>query len=284
MLHLSKILFTTAFVGMLFSCGSDSKETSNTPNEPQDTHCPGTMADAVPTGNNDVLVWADEFDTNGFPCTKNWRAEEGTGEWGWGNGEKQFYLRGNANAEDGILSITARKEEFQDSQYTSARIITRNRFDFTHGRVEVRAKLPAGRGTWPAIWLLGSDYLSNTWPRCGEIDIMEQKGWDKNNVLGTTHWYEYGPGYVGHAEYSRSKSLPTSTTEFHVYALEWTASSIKIYVDDQHYYTMVPQDYMPFNNDFFIILNVAVGGTLGGTSIDPNLESSMEVDYVRVYQ
>ena len=121
-------------------------------------------------------------------------------------------MRGNANAENGILSITAREEQFQDSDYTSARIITKNKFDFTHGRVEVRAKLPAAKGTWPAIWMLGSDYLTNTWPRCGEIDIMEQKGQYKNTVLGTTHWYANG-----NASYSRNKSLPTSTTEFHVY-------------------------------------------------------------------
>ena len=232
-----------------------------------------------PTGNNDVLVWADEFEANGFPCTQNWTAEEGTGEWGWGNGEKQFYLRGNANAENGILSITAREEQFQDSDYTSARIITKNKFDFTHGRVEVRAKLPAAKGTWPAIWMLGSDYLTNTWPRCGEIDIMEQKGQYKNTVLGTTHWYANG-----NASYSRNKSLPTSTTEFHVYAMEWTTTQIKMFVDDQHYYTITLNDTMPFDSDFFIILNVAVGGTLGGTNIEAGLESSMEVDYVRVYQ
>ena len=212
-------------------------------------------------------------------AARNWTAEEGTGEWGWGNGEKQFYLRGNANAENGILSITAREEQFQDSDYTSARIITKNKFDFTHGRVEVRAKLPAAKGTWPAIWMLGSDYLTNTWPRCGEIDIMEQKGQYKNTVLGTTHWYANG-----NASYSRNKSLPTSTTEFHVYAMEWTTTQIKMFVDDQHYYTITLNDTMPFDSDFFIILNVAVGGTLGGTNIEAGLESSMEVDYVRVYQ
>ena len=285
MLHFSKTFLFSALISFAISCGSDDKQTPNV-QLPTDTHCPGTVADATPTGNNDVLVWADEFDTNGFPCSRNWTAEEGTGEWGWGNGEEQFYLRGNANAENGILSITAREEQFQDSDYTSARIITKNKFDFTHGRVEVRAKLPAGKGTWPAIWLLGSDYLSNTWPKCGEIDIMEQKGWDKNTVLATTHWYEYGPqpAYVGHAEYSKNKSLSTSTTQFHIYALEWTSSSIKMYVDDQQVYSMDHKAYMPFDSDFFIILNVAVGGTLGGTNIEAGLESSMEVDYVRVYQ
>ena len=277
MQNISKLLFFVSVLNFV-ACGSDDKQTPNV-QLPTDTHCPGTVADATPTGNNDVLVWADEFDTNGFPCSRNWTAEEGTGEWGWGNGEKQFYLRGNANAENGILSITAREEQFQDSDYTSARIITKNKFDFTHGRVEVRAKLPAAKGTWPAIWMLGSDYLTNTWPRCGEIDIMEQKGQYKNTVLGTTHWYANG-----NASYSRNKSLPTSTTEFHVYAMEWTTTQIKMFVDDQHYYTITLNDTMPFDSDFFIILNVAVGGTLGGTNIEAGLESSMEVDYVRVYQ
>jgi beta-glucanase (GH16 family) len=284
MQNISKLLLFVSVLNFV-ACGSDSNEGPKTVT-PSDPHCPGTVSEAAPLGNNDVLVWADEFETNGFPCTQNWTAEEGTGEWGWGNGEKQYYLRGNANAENGILSITAREEEFGGAEYTSARIITKRKFDFTYGRVEVRAKLPAGKGTWPAIWLLGSDYLTNTWPKCGEIDIMEQKGWDKNNVLGTTHWWEYGPApdYVGHAEYSRNKRLTTSTSEFHVYTLEWTSSSIKISVDDQQYYTINPSDRMPFDNEFFIILNVAVGGTLGGTNIEADLESSMEVDYVRVYQ
>jgi len=277
MQNISKLLFFISVLNFV-ACGSDSDGGSKVVT-PSDPHCPGTVSEAAPLGSNDVLVWADEFEANGFPCTQNWTAEEGTGEWGWGNGEKQFYLRGNANAENGILSITAREEQFQDSDYTSARIITKNKFDFTHGRVEVRAKLPAAKGTWPAIWMLGSDYLTNTWPRCGEIDIMEQKGQYKNTVLGTTHWYANG-----NASYSRNKSLPTSTTEFHVYAMEWTTTQIKMFVDDQHYYTITLNDTMPFDSDFFIILNVAVGGTLGGTNIEAGLESSMEVDYVRVYQ
>ena len=277
MQNISKLLFFISVLNFV-ACGSDSDGGPKVVT-PSDPHCPGTVSEAAPLGSNDVLVWADEFDTNGFPCSRNWTAEEGTGEWGWGNGEKQFYLRGNANAENGILSITAREEQFQDSDYTSARIITKNKFDFTHGRVEVRAKLPAAKGTWPAIWMLGSDYLTNTWPRCGEIDIMEQKGQYKNTVLGTTHWYANG-----NASYSRNKSLPTSTTEFHVYAMEWTTTQIKMFVDDQHYYTITLNDTMPFDSDFFIILNVAVGGTLGGTNIEAGLESSMEVDYVRVYQ
>jgi beta-glucanase (GH16 family) len=276
----SKHFLFSLFICMLCSCGSDSDTNRITDVElPADTQCPGTVAGATPTGNNDVLVWADEFDTEGFPCRQNWDAEIGTGDWGWGNNEKQYYTRSNAYAENGILRITAKKEAYRGSEYTSARIVTRNKFDFTHGRVEVRAKLPAAIGTWPAIWMLGSDYLTNTWPRCGEIDIMEQKGQYKNTVLGTTHWYANG-----NASYSRNKNLPTSTTEFHVYAMEWTTTQIKMFVDDQQYYTITLTDNMPFDSDFFIILNVAMGGTLGG-NIDPNFtESAMEIDYVRVYQ
>ena len=278
MQNISKLLLFVSVLNFV-ACGSDSNGGPKVVT-PSDPHCPGTVLEAAPLGNNDVLVWADEFEANGFPCTQNWTAQEGTGgDWGWGNGEKQFYLRGNANVENGILSITAREEQFQESDYTSARIITKNKFDFTHGRVEVRAKLPAAKGTWPAIWMLGSDYLTNIWPKCGEIDIMEQKGQYKNTVLGTTHWYANG-----NASYSRNKSLPTSTTDFHVYAMEWTTKQIKMFVDDQQYYTIILNDTMPFDSDFFIILNVAVGGTLGGTNIEADLESSMEVDYVRVYQ
>ncbi len=238
-----------------------------------------TFTTGVFNGDLDILVWADEFDYEGLPSSENWNFEIGNGEWGWGNGERQYYTRENANVSNGILSITAKKEDYRGSQYTSTRLNTLNKFDFTHGRVEVRAKLPAAKGTWPAIWMLGSDYLTNTWPRCGEIDIMEQKGQYKNTVLGTTHWYANG-----NASYSRNKNLPTSTTEFHVYAMEWTTTQIKMFVDDQHYYTITLNDTMPFDSDFFIILNVAVGGTLGGTNIEADLESSMEVDYVRVYQ
>ena len=238
-----------------------------------------TFTTGVFNGDLDILVWADEFDYEGLPSSENWNFEIGNGEWGWGNGERQYYTRENANVSNGILSITAKKEDYRGSQYTSTRLNTLNKFDLTHGRVEVRAKLPAAKGTWPAIWMLGSDYLTNTWPRCGEIDIMEQRGWDKNTVLGTTHWY-----FNGNASYSRNKNLPTSTTEFHVYAMEWTTTQIKMFVDDQHYYTITLNDTMPFDSDFFIILNVAVGGTLGGTNIEADLESSMEVDYVRVYQ
>ena len=281
MQNISKLLFFISVLNFV-ACGSDDKRRSTKVVQlpTDDPHCPGTVAEAAPL-QEATMYWFGQMNlirTDSL-VARNWTAEEGTGEWGWGNGEKQFYLRGNANAENGILSITAREEQFQDSDYTSARIITKNKFDFTHGRVEVRAKLPAAKGTWPAIWMLGSDYLTNTWPRCGEIDIMEQKGQYKNTVLGTTHWYANG-----NASYSRNKSLPTSTTEFHVYAMEWTTTQIKMFVDDQHYYTITLNDTMPFDSDFFIILNVAVGGTLGGTNIEAGLESSMEVDYVRVYQ
>jgi beta-glucanase (GH16 family) len=287
MLHLFKTFLFTTLLCLMYSCESDSEETPNisTPEEtpnvstPKDTHCPGNITDATPTGNNDVLVWADEFDTDGFPCLENWTAQIGTGNWGWGNDEKQYYTRDNANISNGVLSITAKKQAYRGAQYTSARLITKNKFDFTYGRVEVRAKLPAGKGTWPAIWLLGSDYESNIWPRCGEIDIMEQTGADKKNTLGTCHWFQGQNRYD-----TKYKRVSTSTSEFHVYALEWTSDSIKMFVDGSEYYSKNLNDDLPFDNDFFIILNVAVGGTLGGKSIEANLESSMEIDYVRVYQ
>ena len=166
------------------------------------------------------------------------------------------------------------------ANYTSGRIITRDRYDFTYGTVEVRAKLPASQGTWPAIWLLGSNFGSVGWPTCGEIDIMEQLGWDKNKVLGTCHWSNNG-SYAG---YGLETSASNSTSGFHIYKLEWMEDSIKISVDDTQYFEMTTNSSMPFNKDFFFILNVAMGGDLGGT-IDPSFtQDTMEIDYVRVYQ
>ncbi|CAI8400093.1 MAG: Beta-glucanase [Polaribacter sejongensis] len=166
------------------------------------------------------------------------------------------------------------------ANYTSARIKTEGLYDFTYGTVEVRAKLPASQGTWPAIWLLGSNFGSVGWPTCGEIDIMEQVGWNKNKVLGTCHWSNNG-SYAG---FGLEASVSNSTSSFHIYKLEWTEGSIKISVDDTEYFEMTTNNSMPFNKDFFFILNVALGGNLGGT-IDPNFtQDTMEVDYVRVYQ
>jgi len=241
------------------------------------------ITSAEPATNNfqtqyNNLVWEDEFDVDGAPNAANWTYDLGAG--GWGNGEVQNYTNSTDNAivEGGFLKIKAISTG--GGNYTSARLKSEDLFEFTHGRVEVRAKLPASQGTWPAIWMLGEDYQTNTWPGCGEIDIMEQKGQDKNTVLGTVHHPGVSPGGGD----SATTALPTSTTEFHNYSVEWTPTEIIFLVDDFVYHTVENNATLPFNSDFFLILNVAMGGTLGGT-IDPGFtQDTMEIDYVRVYQ
>ena len=236
---------------------------------------PGEDDDFVSIYNN--LEWEDNFDVNGSPNSSNWTYDLGAG--GWGNGELQTYTNNAENVivEDGFLKITARAN---GGGYTSARLKSEGLYDFTYGRVEVRAKLPDGIGTWPAIWMLGADYQTNTWPACGEIDIMEQTGQNKETTLGTLHYPGVSPGGGN----SSSISNPTSTTEFRNYTVEWTPDMITFLVDDTVYHSFANSSSTPFNNDFFLILNVAMGGSLGGT-VDPAFtESTMEIDYVRVYQ
>ncbi|QHI35325.1 Beta-glucanase [Kordia antarctica] len=241
------------------------------------------ITSAEPASNNfqtqyNNLVWQDEFDVDGAPDAANWTYDLGAG--GWGNGESQTYTNSadNVVVDGGFLKINAISTG--GGNYTSARLKSENLYEFTNGRVEVRAKLPASQGTWPAIWALGADYQTNTWPGCGEIDIMEQKGQDKNTVLATVHHPGVSPG----AGDGAATSLPTSTTEFHNYTVEWTPTAITFLVDDFVYHTVENNATLPFDSDFFLILNIAMGGTLGGT-IDPGFtQDTMEIDYVRVYQ
>jgi len=237
---------------------------------------------ATGSGNNDVLVWSDEFDSDGAPCEDNWSYDIGTGSNGWGNNEEQYYtdLPSNVVIENGILKITAIAGTYLGSDYTSARLKSNEKFDFTYGKVEARAKLPTGGGTWPAIWMLGSDYVTNTWPACGEIDIMEHVGNQQDVIFSSLHY----PGNSGGNAVTESISVPGVSEEFHIYTAEWTESEIKFYVDDTLYHTFNNSASLPFNNDFFIIMNVAMGGNFGG-AIDPNFVSStLEIDYIRVYQ
>jgi len=239
----------------------------------------------IGSGNNDVLVWSDEFSNTGSPSSNNWVHEIGAG--GWGNNELQYYTNrlGNSEVENGILTITAKKETFFNSAYTSARLVTLNKFSFTYGKVEVRAKLPAGGGTWPAIWMLGDNITTVGWPACGEIDIMEHTG----NDLGITSSAIHNTSGHGNTPYVKHRDLDEDvTTEFHIYAINWTKDKIDFLVDDVIHYTYQPTvktaANWPFDKDQFIILNIAMGGTLGGV-IDANFTTStMEIDYVRVYQ
>jgi len=228
----------------------------------------------------DNLVWSDEFDVDGAPNPANWGYDLGAG--GWGNGEAQYYTDSNQNikVEGGFLKITARKQNFSGSQYTSSRILSKGKKDFKYGRFEIKAKLAPGGGTWPAIWMLGANFPNTPWPDAGEIDIMEYVGNNPNTVHGTLHY----PGHSGGNGPTRSTTVANAETEFHVYSITWSATSIKFAVDGNVFHSFVNTPDTPFNANFFFILNVAMGGTLGGT-IDPAFtQSTMEVDYVRVYQ
>ncbi len=223
------------------------------------------------------LIWEDTFDSDGAPNPANWTYDLGAG--GWGNNEIQTYTNSadNVIVEGGFLKITAKKT---GTAYTSARLKSENLFEFTNGRVEVRAKLPAGIGAWPAIWMLGANFDTVSWPACGEIDIMEQTGQDKTRTLGTLHYPGVSPGGGN----SGSTAVANSTTEFHIYSIEWTPALLSLMVDGVVFHSVPNSPSTPFNSDFFFILNIAMGGSLGGT-IDPNFtQSSMEIDYVRVYQ
>jgi beta-glucanase (GH16 family) len=233
------------------------------------------------------LVWADEFNYTGLPDPSKWNME--TGGNGWGNNELQYYTNteNNAMVENGILTITARKESFQGSDYTSARITTQNKFDFKYGRIEARMKLPYGQGLWPAFWMLGANFNSVGWPACGEIDIMEMVGGTNqdNTVYSTLHWDNNG----SKADYGKSYTLPTGNFAdgYHIFAIEWNNTKITAFVDDTQYFVIdiTPAALSEFQQNFFIILNVAVGGTWPGPpDASTVFPQTMEVDYVRVYQ
>jgi len=231
------------------------------------------------------LVWEDDFNTDGAPDPGKWAYDLGTtdifGNVGWGNQEEQSYTNNSENVivENGSLKITAKKD---GSDYTSGRIKTQGLYNFTYGRVEVRAKLPSAQGTWPAIWMLGSNHPTVGWPFSGEIDIMEQRGNDKSYVEGTCHWYNTAGS--NNASYGEQTSIDTTSSEFHLYTLEWTDTAIRIYLDDVEYYMLTNNADLPFNANFYLIFNLAMGGTNGG-DIDPAFtQDSMEIDYIKVFQ
>jgi beta-glucanase (GH16 family) len=243
-----------------------------------------------------TLVWADEFEADGLPDASKWDYDTERNAVGWFNGELQYYARNrpeNARVEGGRLIITARKEQLSAAadwggqNYTSARLVTRGKASWTYGFFEVRARLPCGQGTWPAIWTLGT---GGRWPEDGEIDILEQTGWNKAEVLGTIHTraYNYFNGTLGVGQGART-ALPSACTAFHNYQLTWTAEHIRIGVDGVQYFEFANPNAgdptrWPFDNPQYLILNLAIGGSLGG-AVDPAFtEQRMEVDYVRVYR
>ncbi len=232
-------------------------------------------------------MWEDNFTNNGVPDPSKWSYDVGGS--GWGNNELQYYTSGNnVGIVNGNLVIQAKKENLEGRQYTSTRMISRGKGDWLYGRFVVRAKLPRGRGTWPAIWMLPSDNGYGIWPASGEIDIMEHVGYDQNNVHSTIHCSAFN-GQRGNQK-SSAKIIPNATTEFHDYRIDWTPYSIKGFVDDEQYFEYINDNTgfttWPFNRKFHMILNIAIGGNWGGAQgVDDNIfPATMEVDYVKAYK
>ena len=233
------------------------------------------------------LVWQDEFSGDQLNLG-DWTFETGTGANGWGNNELQYYRKENTTVEDGYLIITAKKESYQGKEYTSSRIITQGKQSFQYGRMDIRAALPEGQGIWPALWMLGANFPEVGWPACGEIDIMEMIGGGAgrdNAVHGTVHWSHDGE----YASYGQSYTLEEGifADEFHVFSIVWDASSITWYVDDQEYnkIDITPEELSEFQQPFFFIFNVAVGGNWPDSPNEStNFPQRMVVDYVRVFQ
>jgi beta-glucanase (GH16 family) len=246
----------------------------------------------APVPANWKLVWQDEFDgpAGQTPDAIKWGHDVGGS--GWGNSQLEFDTDSASNASldgHGHLAITARQESYGGMSYTSARILTRDRFSQVHGRFEASIQLPPGRGLWPAFWLLGSNIDQAAWPACGEIDIMEYRGQEPTLVHGSVH----GPGYSGGKAIGSSHGLPAGDSfaaGFHVFAVEWTQDRIDFRVDDTVYQSVTPSA-LPggarwvFEHPFFIILNLAVGGNyLGPPDSTTPFPAVMLVDYVRVYE
>lgn len=235
-----------------------------------------------------ALIWSDEFDVDGAPSTTKWTYDLGTGSGGWGNNELQFYTNRSENVsqQGGNLVITAVKESYENSAYTSSRLKTQGKFSFTYGKVEVRAKLPAGTGVWPAIWMLGDNITSTGWPSCGEVDIMEYVGYQPDVVHSAIHTTSSSGNTVNHHSYD----LVTAEENFHIYGIEWSSTQIKFLVDGTVHYTYQPSAYnddtWPFNKNQFLILNLAIGGNWGGVQgVDDTIfPQQFIIDYVRVYQ
>ena len=269
--------------------------------------CPDTPEDFIVDENgckiknefddNYFLVWGDEFEYDGKLDESKWHHQiipPNNGSW-WNN-EAQHYTNSNKNSivSDGTLKIIAIKENYtvdnSTKNYTSARL--NSKFGFKYGRVDVKAKLPSTQGTWPAIWTLGTNINeignffgdsegSVGWPRCGEIDIMEQNGWNKNELYGYFHFANPQGEYGNHGNIT---SISNASGEYHIYSMEWTDEIIKILIDDKEFVSLINNGNVPYDNRHYLLLNIAIGGNLGG-DIDPSFsQDRMEIDYVRVFQ
>lgn len=240
------------------------------------------FSNTVKAADNYELVWSDEFNGNSLD-TNTWNYEIGTGSWGWGNNEQQYYTDRNIKVSNGTMKITAKREDYGGMKYTSSRITTKNKKNFKYGKIEARIKMPKFKGVWPAFWMLGANQDSVGWPKCGEIDIMEAIN-DENLVYGTLHWFN-DPGN-NNAD-SGSSVAVANRTEYHVYGVEWTADKLRWYVDGKVYRTMdVSNDsFSEVRKEYFVIFNMAIGGQWPGYNIDETaFPATMEVDWVRAYK
>jgi len=240
------------------------------------------------------MIWADEFNDDGLPDSSRWSYDTGNGcpnMCGWGNNELQYYTGNrseNARIENGNLIIEAKKENYKSAKYTSARLLSKNKGDWKYGRIEARANLPAGTGMWPAIWMLPTHWKYGGWPHSGEIDIMENVGYWPDSALSSIHTGAYNHSI--NTQKTKGVNRSDLTTAFHVYGIEWTSETVSFYIDDLVYHVFKNEksgsEAWPFDQEFHLLLNVAVGGNWGGKyGVDDGIfPQRMEVDYVRVYQ
>ncbi len=261
----NKILLTVLFIGVLVACSFSRKAQQK-----------------------EKLVWSDEFNYTGLPDSTRWNYD--IGGHGWGNEELQYYTakrKENGRVEKGHLIIEAIKEKWDNRNYTSARLVTKGKGDWQYGRVEVRARIPSGRGTWPAIWMLGSN-TPLKWPDDGEIDIMEHVGFNQGTIHASIHCKKYYHS-IG-TQKTGTIPVPDCSEAFHVYSTEWTKDSVTVAVDGNVYFRFANEhtgyEAWPFDNKMYLLLNIAVGGHWGGQKgIDDTVfPKRMEIDYVRVYQ
>lgn len=233
------------------------------------------------------LIWGDEFDRPGAPDPAKWGYEYGRVR----NREAQFYTRDrpeNARIEGGQLIITARREPWSGADYTAASVVSRGKFSFRYGRVEIRAKLPTGRGTWPALWMLGENMKGVGWPKCGEIDLMENVGFDPDRVHFTIHTGAFN--HVKKTGVGRAITVPKAAEDFHAYGLLWTPERLELFFDGKkvHEFRNDGQgvDHWPFDAPAYLLMNFAVGGDWGGQKgVDASIfPQEFRIDYVRVWQ
>ncbi len=290
------LLGLTLFVA---ACTNGSNDNGDTNGDRPDTYDPrGLVTDECPHLDNIgdwQPVWCDEFEEDGLPSTNRWIYD--VGGHGWGNQELQYYTSHNLNnafVEDGILNIRAIREDYQGNEYTSARLKTQFFGDWEYARIQVKAKMPSGVGTWPAIWMLPSEWRYGGWPYSGEIDIMEYVGYDPGIVHGTIHTGAYN--HMRNTQLGYTKEVPTAEDEFHLYEMIWEPASIRLKIDGVQFaqfgynpaanLNTSNSDAWPFDQPFHLILNVAVGGTWGGQQgVEPDaFPTAMQVEYVRVFQ